>query len=276
MTLQRAAVRVIALYGAFNEILEGIGRGEAIVARTDADRLPARIRKLPVIGTHMRPNVEAVLAQKPDLVLQMAGRKEASLPVEALRSRGINVAVFRAESFAELFSVIRRVGALTGGEAGAERMAKGMEARLAALDARVATIKTRPTVFYEVRSPNLLAAGNEGLVAEIIRRAGGINCVAEPGKFAHLGEEEAVRLAPEVYIIQRGPMNPAPLPLTARPRLRSIPAAKNGRAWFVDEQKYARPGPQSVEAAEELARLLHPELSAQDKRPAKTGDRKNK
>ena len=122
--MPRPAGRIIALYGAFNEILDGMGRAELIVARTDADRSPERIAKLPVIGTHMRPNIEAVLAQKPDLVLQMAGRKEASLPVEALKKRGVPVAVFRAESFAELFSVIRRVGILTATPERAEAMAR--------------------------------------------------------------------------------------------------------------------------------------------------------
>lgn len=259
ISLAAPARRVIALYGAFNEILDGLGRAEVIVARTSADRTPARIAALPAIGTHMRPDVEAVLARRPDLVLQMAGRREASLPVEALRRRGVTVAVFRAGSFAQLFSVIRRVGTLTGAEDRAEDMVRGQEARLAALDARLADVPQRPRVFFEVRSPNLLGAGNAGLVAELIRRAGGVNCVAERGRFARLGEEELLRLAPEVYLIQRGPMNPAPLPLSRRPRLRSIPAATSGKAWFVDEARYSRPGPQSVAAAEELAALLHPE-----------------
>ncbi len=218
----------------------------------------------------MRPNIEAVLAQKPDLVLQLAGRKEASQPVEALRKLGVNVAVFHASTFAELFSVIRRVGILTGSQPQAEAMVRGLEARLARLDARFdarfntrfATAATRPRVFFEVRSPNLLAAGQAGIVAEIIRRAGGENCVADPTKFAHVSEEEVLRLAPTAYLIQRGPMNPAPLPLDQRPRLRAIPAAATGRAWFVDEQKYSRPGPRNVDAAEELAGLLHPELKS--------------
>lgn len=269
IVLDRPAVRVIALYGAFNEILDGLGKADVIVARTNADTIPTRIATLPVIGTHMRPNIEAVLAQKPDLVLQMAGRKEASLPVDALRKRGLRVAVFRAASFAELFSVIRRVGVLTGSEAQADDMVRGMEARLATLDAKVAATQQRPRVFYEVRSPNMLGAGRTGLVAEIIRRAGGVNCVEERVKFARLSEEEIVRLAPEAYLIQRGPMNPAPLPLSKRPRLRTIPAAANGKTWFVDERRYSRPGPQSVGAAEELAGLLHPEISQKQSAPAK-------
>ncbi|MBU1230423.1 MAG: ABC transporter substrate-binding protein [Proteobacteria bacterium] len=260
IALARPARRVIALYGAFNEILDGLGLAHAIVARTSADRLPAGIARLPVIGTHMRPNIEAVLAQRPDLVLQLAGRKEASLPVEALRRHGLRVAVFHASTFAELFSVIRRVGVLTGAQDRAEDMVRGLEARLDALDARLAATAERPRVFFEVRSPNMLAAGQAGLVGEIIRRAGGENCVQDRAKFARLGEEEIIRLEPAAYLIQRGPMNPAPLALDRRPRLRAIPAAQNGRAWFVDEQKYSRPGPRNVDAAEELALLLHPEL----------------
>jgi iron complex transport system substrate-binding protein len=260
--LPRPAQRVIALYGALNEILDGLGRAGVIKARTNADTLPASITRLPVIGTHMRPNIEAVLAQKPDLVLQMAGRKEASLPVEALRKHGLKVAVFHASTFAELFSVIRRVGTLTGAEARAEDMVRGLEARLAVLDGRLSASAERPRVFFEVRSPNMLAAGQAGLVAEIIRRAGGVNCVTDTAKFARVSEEEVLRLQPAAYLIQRGPMNPAPLPLTQRPRLRAIPAAATGRAWFVDEQKYSRPGPRNVDAVEELAGLLHPELKS--------------
>jgi len=276
ITLKRPAVRVIALYGAFNEILDGLGRAEVIVARTNADRLPARIVALPVIGTHMRPNVEAVLAQKPDLVLQMAGRKEASLPVDALKKSGLRVAMFRAGSFAELMSVIRRVGVLTGADAQAEGMVRGLEARLAALDAKVAQTPTRPRVFFEVRSPNMYSVGQGSLVTEIIARAGGVNCVAERGRFARLSEEEIIRLAPEAYVIQRGPMNPAPLPLSQRPRLRGIAAAQAGKAWFVDEMKYSRPGPRNVDAAEELALLLHPELANTDPAPAKSARKKDR
>ena len=246
------------------------------MARTNADSLPASITRLPVIGTHMRPNIEAVLAQRPDLVLQMAGRKEASLPVEALRKHGVRVAVFHAATFAELFSVIRRVGVLTGSTAQAEAMVRGLEARLAVIDARISATTGRPKALFEVRSPNMLAAGQSGLVDEIIRRAGGVNCVADAAKFSRLSEEEVIRLAPEAYLIQRGPMNPAPLPLNERPRLRAIPAAVSGKAWFVDEQKYSRPGPRNVDAVEELAALLHPEIKSPAKGRATTKHSKNK
>jgi iron complex transport system substrate-binding protein len=284
IALERPAQRVIALYGALNEILDGLGRSGAIVARTSADRLPASITRLPVIGTHMRPNIEAVLAQRPDLVLQMAGRKEASLPVEALRKHGLKVAVFHASTFAELFSVIRRVGLLTGSEGQAEAMVRGLEARLSALEtaldsklsAGADNRRSRPRVFFEVRSPNMLAAGQAGLVDEIIRRAGGVNCVEDKAKFSRLSEEEVIRLAPEAYLIQRGPMNPAPLPLGQRPRLRAIPAAMGGKAWFVDEQKYSRPGPRNVDAAEELAGLLHPEVKSPATRRGTNKHPKNK
>lgn len=260
ITLDRPAARVIALYGGLGEIVHALGRGNALVARTNADLWPPAVAKLPVIGTHMRPNVESVLAQRPDLVLQLAGRKESSLPVEALRRRGVRVAVFHAASFAELFSVMRRVGVLVGAEGEAEELVRATEARLAAVEARLSGVETRPRVFYEVRSPGMLAAGRSGMVAEVIRRAGGINCIEEKGRFARLGEEEIVRLNPDVYLIQRGPMNQNPLPLSQRPRLKELAAAKNRRSWFVDERRYSRPGPQSIEAVEELAALLHPEI----------------
>jgi len=276
IVMTRPAQRVIALYGSLNEILDGLGQTGRIVARANADETPARITRLPSIGTYRRPNIEAVLAQKPDLVLQMAGRKETSQSVDALKKHGVRVAVFRASSFTELFSIVRRVGALTGADAQAEDMVRGMEARLAALDAKVANAADRPRVFFEVHSPNMYGAGQSSVLAEIINHAGGINCVEERVPFAHLSEEELLRLQPEAYLIQRGPMNRAPLSLTARPRLRTLPAAKSGRTWFVDELKYSRPGPRNIDAAEELAGLLHPELVNQGIKPPKGSKHKNK
>ena len=66
LVLERPAERIIALYGAYNEILAAMGLEDRLVGRTKADVLPPSILSRPSIGTHMRPNVELVLALEPD------------------------------------------------------------------------------------------------------------------------------------------------------------------------------------------------------------------
>lgn len=260
--LPSPASRVIALYGAFNEILHSMECTDRIVARTAADHRPEEIASLPSIGTHMRPTIELVAGLKPDLVLQMSGRAAALHSVEALRRHGIPVAVFRASTFPELYRVIRRVGILLGEEESARRLTTSMHERITAVERRVSEHLARghrPAVFFEVRYPNLLAAGRGSIVNAVIEAAGGRNAVSDSGKLVRLGEEALVGLDPEVYLYQRGPMNPAPIPPQKRPHFRTLRALRSGDVHIVDEQLFSRPGPRNADAVELLADILFPE-----------------
>lgn len=256
--LNGPAMRIIALYGAYNEILDAMGLESRLVGRTKVDRLPPSILSRPSIGTHMRPNVELVLALKPDLIVQGGGRRDAMLPVNQLRGEGLNVAVFNPTTFAELFSVIEKLGRLTGETAGAEKLVNSMKHRLAAVQNRVRPRGERPKVFFEVRFPNLLAAGRKSIVNEVIERAGGQNCITLDKKLVRVNMESLIACNPDFYIIQKGAMNPDPGPPAERPNFLVLDAVKQGRVHKVDEQVFSRPGPRSVEAVEQLARLLHP------------------
>ena len=89
--LERPAQRIIALYGAFNEILLALDARETLVARTAADAAIPGLQDLPAVGTHMRPNAELVAARQPDVVLQLAGRQEVLTQTEALEAVGLHV-----------------------------------------------------------------------------------------------------------------------------------------------------------------------------------------
>ena len=258
--LDAPAKRIIALYGAFNELLLALGAGDSLAARTVADANIPGLEHLPAIGTHMRPNAELIVQQSPDLVIQLAGRNEALLQTEALRALGLNVLVFEMNSFEQMFGVLQKLGQLTGREAEAAGLTGAWHARLADLEARYKDQKPI-RVFYEVRYPNLLAAGQGGIVDNIISRAGGRNVVTDEKKLVRFNEEALLAADPDVYIIQSGPMNPDPQPLDQRLHYKDLRAVREGRVLTVDEELFARPGPRSVDAAEELGRFLHPDAA---------------
>ncbi|WP_430734352.1 ABC transporter substrate-binding protein [Halodesulfovibrio aestuarii] len=260
IVLQRPATRIIALYGAFNEILAEMGKEDTIIARTKADALPPSILAKPSIGTHMRPNPELVAGLRPDIVLQLGGRKKALESVHMLEQLGIPVAFFSITTFKELFSVIKRLGTLTNAEEQATRVCNSLQARLDHVQKQLAMVKHKPTVFFEVRYPNLLGAGDASIVNDIINHAGGINVMDASVKLVRINEEEVIKRDPEVYLIQKGAMNPQPLPIQERAHFRTLRAVKNNRVYIIDESSYSRPGPRAVSAVEELAALLHPNL----------------
>jgi iron complex transport system substrate-binding protein len=259
ISLDSPAMRIIALYGAYNEVLAAMGLENRLVGRTKADRLPPSILSKPSIGTHMRPNVEMVLALKPDLIVQGAGRRQAMMPVIQLRNQGLRVAVFNPTTFDGLFSTIRRIGVLTGESARADRLIGSLQGRLAAVKRRLRGDPRRPRVFFEVRYPNLLAAGKRSIVNDVISRAGGVNCVTVDKKLVRMNMEALVSASPDYYIVQKGPMNRNPVPPRKRPHFTILEAVRTGRVANVDEQVFSRPGPRSVDAVEQLAAVLHPD-----------------
>jgi iron complex transport system substrate-binding protein len=246
--------RIISLYGGLTEILQALGAANRVVACTRGDEI---IPGIPKIGTHLQPNVEMILALKPDLVVQ--GGVAKGIPAyKRLEAAQVPVAMFAPHDFPSLFSTITRLGVLTGREKAAAALKQSMEARLAAVAKRLAGLP-RPTVFFEVRQLNLLAAGRGDIVNDIITRAGGENVVTSPHKLVLYSLEALIQANPQVYIIQKGPMNRSPDNIYTRPYFQDIRAVKDHRVLVVDESLYSRPGPRSVEAVEELARFLHPE-----------------
>ncbi|MBW2709569.1 MAG: ABC transporter substrate-binding protein [Deltaproteobacteria bacterium] len=259
ITLPHPAMRIIALYGAYNEILAAMGLEERLVGRTKADSLPPSILSKPSIGTHMRPNVEMILGLKPDLIIQSAGRKDSMTVVHQLKDEGLQAAVFHPINFENLFSVIERLGVLTGESSRAEELIDSLQSRLTKVEHRLQGINHRPRVFFEVRYPNLLAAGRGSIVNDIILRAGGVNCIEHKKKLVRIGMDTLIKQSPEVYIIQRGPMNKNPSNPSERPNFHVLGPVKTNKIMFVDEQVYSRPGPRSVRAVEALAAFLHPD-----------------
>jgi iron complex transport system substrate-binding protein len=252
--------RIISLYGGLTEILSAMGAGDRVVARIQGDET---VPGVPTVGTHLQPNVEMILALRPDLVVQ-GGVPKGMPALKRLEAAPVPVAMFAPRDFAGLFSTITRLGVLTGREGEAEALKRAMEAKLDEVALRVAKLP-RPRVFFEVRELNLLAAGQGSLVNDIITRAGGENLVASPQKLMLYSLEALIQANPEVYIIQKGPMNRSPEDIYTRPYFQELKAVKARRVLVVDESLYSRPGPRSAEAVEQLARFLHPEAWGEKK-----------
>jgi iron complex transport system substrate-binding protein len=254
VTLAAPPQRIVSLYGGLTEILRALGAADRVVARIQGDET---VPGVPTVGTHLQPNVEMILALKPDLVVQ-GGVPKGMPALKRLEAAQVPVAMFAPHDFAGLFSTITRLGALTGREEAAAALTRSMQAKLAEVAQRVAD-HPKPRVFFEVRELNLLAAGQGSLVNDIITRAGGVNIVKSPQKLTLYSLEALIQANPEVYIIQKGAMNRSPEDIYARPYFQELKAVKTRRVLVVNESLFSRPGPRSAEAVEELARFLHPE-----------------
>jgi iron complex transport system substrate-binding protein len=259
ISMREPARRVIPLYGAFAEMLYAIGAGPQVVARTQADRFPADIERLPSVGTHMRPNVDLIIGLKPDLVIQSASRRDAMPELDRIREAGITVAVFSPLSLEDVFSTMLRLGILTGRNETAETAVARLRARLEGVRERLGSVSTPRRVFYEIRSEPLTAAGRGSIVHSVIEASGAENAITNQKGIVQFNFEALLLADPDVYIVQRGPMNRSPVDPGKRPHFGQLRAVREGKILFVDELMVSRPGPRSVDAVEELARGIYPE-----------------
>lgn len=260
IVLARPARRIIPLYGAFAEMLFSIGAGQSVIARTQADKFPPDIAKLPSIGTHMRPDVEMIIGLNPDLVIMSASRKDEFPEVSRLVARGIPVAVFDPRNFDGIFSAMTRLGMLCGGVEEANAYVGTLRERLKAVRDKVGSEAGKKKVFFEIRAEPLTGAGQGSIVNEIISASGGENVLGNEKGIVRYSMESLLFENPDYYIVQEGPMNKSPTDPRKRAHFDRLKSVREGRIIVADELIYSRPGPRCVEAVERLAAALYPEL----------------
>jgi iron complex transport system substrate-binding protein len=265
VTVARLPERIVSLAPSNTEILFAVGAGRQVIGRTSYDNYPPEARSTASIGgmTPKSINLEAVMALRPDLVLATSGVQEPI--IGSLERLKLVVVALDATDFAGVARNIRLVGRLTGNTASADRLAAGFLDRVAAVGRRVASRRSpRPKVLYLLREDPLMTAGPATFIGQMIEAAGGSNVFGDvTTRFPRPGEEEILARAPEVILSTYGDMSSGgPDDEARRERIRSrpgwaqIPAVRDNRIAFLNEDLINRPGPRLVEALEAVALVL--------------------
>lgn len=257
VNLPTPARRVVPLYGAFLEMLINIGAKETVVARTAADEAIPGVKELPSVGTHMKPNLELILAVKPDLIVLTTSQKSRLSEIAHLEKRGIPIAAFNPTDFETIFSTMIRLGIATGHESEAKAKVQELKERLKALKEIAEKNGKGYKAFFEVREQPLTGAGTDSIVNEILKAAGLDNIVKTPKKFIQFSVEALLSEDPDYYIVQKGPMNPNPSDPRERPHIQRLRAVRENRILIVDEYLFSRPGPNCVDAVELLVKKIY-------------------
>jgi len=257
--------RIISLVPALTEMLFEIGAGPQVIAVSSYDEFPLAVKALPRVGALLDPDVERILALRPDLVLTYGSQSELETQLARV---GVRTFTYRHAGVAGVLQTLRDLGAATGHAADAEREAREIQAQLDAVRARVREYQRPRTLLVFSRQPQSLqqmyVSGGVGFLDDILQIAGGSNVFADVQRESvQPSSETLLARAPEVIVETHatGMMASAD---AARERslwatLASIPAVRSGRIHFLDGSYLVVPGPRMGLAAEALARALHPE-----------------
>ena len=258
------ARRIVSLVPAVTEMLFALGAGPQVVAVSSYDEFPPEVRSLPRVGALLDPDVERVLALRPDLVVSYGSQTDLQ---GQLGRAGIPVFSYRHAGLDGIFQTIGALGAATGHQADADRLGNRLRAELDAIRARV---KGRPrprTVLVFERDPatlrGLYVSGGRGFLHEMLDIAGGENVFADIQREAvQPSHETLLTRAPDVIIEVSATglrTNTAADERKAWAQLGSLPAVRTGHIYFLNGDHLVVPGPRVAQGTEAFARALHPE-----------------
>jgi iron complex transport system substrate-binding protein len=256
--IPREVDRVVSLAPNLTEMVFALGEGSRLAGDTDYCDYPLEATQKPHVGGPVNPNMEEIVALKPDLVLatKSINRRET---VSALEQIGLPVFVTDPHTVDGMIASVEHIGNALGTEKSAGALADNLRGRLAELDRRLAGSEVRRVLFVVWTDP-LISVGRDTFIADALRRAGGRSVVETKVEWPHVSLEEIVRLQPEVLVFasaHAGETQHDIDGLRTRPGWKNLEAIQRGNIVVISDA-INRPAPRMVEAIENLARALHP------------------
>ena len=253
VTFAQTPQRIVSLLPSLTESVCALGQCQRLVGVDRYSNYPASVRSLPVLGGGLDPNIEGIVALKPDVVL-LATSSRAGLRLESL---GIKVVALEPKNHADVRRVLDRLGALLAiaPAQGAERLWRSIDSGMSAAAQSLSAQAKNTRVYFEVsRGP--YAAGESSFIGETLTRLGVKNVVpAALGPFPRLNPEFVVRANPDLIMIGNRSMET----MVPYPGWSSIKAVREQRICVFgaeESEVLVRPGPRMDEAARIMARCL--------------------
>ena len=242
--------RIVSLLPSLTETVCELGHCARLVGVDRYSDYPVEVKALPKVGGGMDPNIEAIVALRPDVVL-MATSSRAG---ERLQALGIKVVALEPKTHADVQRVMLKLGQVLA-VADAHRIWRAIDAGVSAA-AQSLPVQVRNTrVYFEVNQ-GPYAAGESSFIGETLTRLGVKNIVpAKLGPFPKLNPEFIVRANPDLIMVGQRSADG----MAQRPGWHSIRALREQRVCeFPAEQSNAlvRPGPRMAEGARLMAQCL--------------------
>jgi len=247
------AARIVSLAPATTELAFALGLGDRLVGRTTWCDFPAAARSVPDVGAGIRPNIEAVAAQRPDLVLLYASEANRGA-LEELEKLGIHVAVMRVDRADDMRRAARLLATLAGRPAAGDSLVAAFDTALAA--ASVTAAGRRPRVYVDVQSEPPMTVGAGSYLSEILEAAGAENVFGDvTASSAPVSLEAIAARDPDAVLVLRTDTTRGP-DLAMRPGWRALRAVREQRVLVLPGMLYDRPSPRMPQAVRDLASRL--------------------
>lgn len=244
--LPQTVDRVVSLAPNLTEIIYAVGGGEKLVGVTTYCNYPAEAEKVNKVGDTLKPNIETIIALKPQLVFVSTASQLQSFS-KVLNQQGIQVYVTNPSTLEDVFKSITEIAEIFGTSEKSGVLIKELRARA---EKSSNAFGERLPVFVQI-DKSLYTIGKGAFISDVIKRLNlrlVTDDINEP--FPKISKERAKSLKPEIIILTDSPDNDAPNEVFA-----DSPAVKNGRVYRINADILSRPGPRIVDAMQRIAEL---------------------
>ena len=253
ISVSKAPSRIISLAPNITETLFALGLGDRVIGVTTYCDFPAEAKTKEKIGDTIKPNLERIIALKPDLVL-LSTSSQLEKITHQLDQLAIPVYITNPRTVTEVISSIRKLGEVTGTSHRAEELAVSMQQRIKAIEQS----EQRPRVLYVLQLSPLITAGKNTFINDLINLAGGISISGEETTdYPQFSRETVIARAPEVIILPESHGSEIVDLEAVKKTFVTTPAVKNNRIVTINPDLIDRPGPRIVEGLAELEKKIH-------------------
>lgn len=194
-------LRIVSLCPSITETLFAIGAGARVVGRTTFCVHPAdELASVATIGGTKRPDLDAILALKPDLVLlnEEENRLEDAI---ALQERGLRVESYFPKTIEETADYVEALGRITGYSGRSAELGE----RLRRGGGRPIPIQQSIRMLYLIWRKPWMAVNRDTFISHLLERAGLENVFLGAERYPALSADEIRALAPDVLLLSSEP-----------------------------------------------------------------------
>lgn len=260
VSIEKVPQRIISLAPSNTEILFALGLGDRVIGVTRYCNYPEEAKQKEKIGGFADPDLEKIIALKPDLILA-SGTLQESLVIE-LEERGQTVFWLYPHTVKDILESFVRIGEITGSSATAQQLKERIEERIKTVEERVKDIpeQERPTVFRVMGLDPPGTIGGESFQTDEFWIAGGKNIFADTDKnYFQLDLETLLKLDPDIIVICGEDEEEAKARVKNQEGWGNLTAVKADRIVVISCDLICRPSPRIAQTIEQLAREFHPE-----------------
>lgn len=255
ITIEAAPEKIVSVAPNMTELIFALGDGDKLVGRTEYCDYPEEALAVQTIGSLYSPDIEAIVALEPDLVLVSTHFSEEN--IAKLNELGITVmSLYEENDIYGVYPMIETLGTVLNRVDEANALVQNMKDTFEEITTAIEG-QEKPTVYYVVGyGENDYTAGGDTFVNGLITLAGGDNIAKDVSGWSY-SLESLLEADPEIIIVRKGEA----ANFMAAENYSDLTAVKEGHVYEVDTNGLIdRQGYRNAEGVKELAKIFHPDV----------------